>query len=317
MIRSRPRYEVGISLSLIAVLMAGAVRLQRERDMRYPPPEATEETLYLTSGPVLRRMSLGYRSLAADLYWIRAIQHFGGTRTKIYTPDRPGGAPRAEGTEPYRLLFPLLDLTTTLDPYFAVAYRFGSIFLAEPYPGGPGRPDLAIALLEKGLQVEPDNWEYMYDIGFVHYWWHQDYQTAGAWFAKAGEVTGAPWWMKSMAATTVANGGDRTSSRLMWEEILKSATVDYQRNHAQRALAQLQALDHLDNLRELVARFSRQTGTPPAGWESLIRAGLLPGVPLDPSGTPYALDAAAGVELARESMLFPLPQVPQGMVSQP
>jgi hypothetical protein len=38
----------------------------------------------------------------------------------------------------YRLLYPLLDLTTTLDPRF-VAARFGAIFLAEPDPGG-GRP---------------------------------------------------------------------------------------------------------------------------------------------------------------------------------
>ena len=49
----------------------------------------------------------------------------------------------------------MLDLTTTLDPLFNVAYRFGAIFLAEPYPGGAGRPDLAIALLEKGLQARP------------------------------------------------------------------------------------------------------------------------------------------------------------------
>ena len=38
------------------------------------------------------------------------------------------------------------------------------------------RPDLAIALLEKGLRERPDKWEYMQDIGFVHYWYLHDYQ---------------------------------------------------------------------------------------------------------------------------------------------
>ena len=52
------------------------------------------------------------------------------------------------------------------------------MFLAEPYPGGPGRPDLAIALLEKGLRERPDKWEYMQDIGFVHYWYDHDYRAA-------------------------------------------------------------------------------------------------------------------------------------------
>ena len=54
-------------------------------------------------------------------------------------------------TPEYDLLYPLLDLTTTLDPLFNIAYRFGAIFLAEAYPAGAGRPDLAVALLEKGI----------------------------------------------------------------------------------------------------------------------------------------------------------------------
>ena len=97
-----------------------------------------------------------------------------------------GGASE-QGSAPvdYTLLYPLLDLTTTLDPHFNIAYRFGSIFLAEAYPGGAGRPDLAIALLEKGLRARPDKWEYMQDIGFVHYWWRHDYQAAAAWFDAA------------------------------------------------------------------------------------------------------------------------------------
>ena len=315
MTRLRSFADIGIALATTAVLMTLVVGVRRELDVRYPPAEPTEETLYLTSGGALQRLSLGYRSLAADLYWIRAIQHFGGTRQRIFIP---GQAPsRPAGAEPYRLLHPLLDLTTTLDPYFTVAYRFGSIFLAEPYPGGPGRPDLAIALLEKGLAAEPDKWEYMHDIGFVYYWWHRDYQTAGAWFAKAGEAPGAPWWMRSMAAVTLASGGDRNSSRQLWQAILESATVDYQRNHAQRALAQLRALDDIDQLRMVVERYTQAAGRPPADWPTLVRAGMLPGLPLDPTATPYAIDANGAVDLSRESTLFPLPQEPQRSVPRP
>jgi hypothetical protein len=297
--------------------MTLAVHLQRVRDERYPAPETTEETLYLTSGGALQRLSLGYRSLAADVYWIRAIQHFGGTRQRIFTPDRPGGIPQPEGSEPYRLLYPLLDLTTTLDPYFSAAYRFGAIFLAERYPGGPGRPDLAIALLEKGLAIEPDNWEYMQDIGFVHYWWDHDYQAAGRWFARAGDAPGSPWWMKSMAAVTLASGGNRQLSRQMWQSIAQTATVEYQRNHAHRALAQLEALDQIDGLRPMIERFARETGTFPQDWPTLVRAGVLLGIPVDPAGVPYRILPDGSVDVDPASALFPLPKEPPRTAAQP
>ena len=306
-----------IALAAILVLMAAAVGLQRLRDEWYPPPETTEETLYLTSGGALQRLSLGYRSLAADVYWIRAIQHFGGTRQQVFLPGQSAGAPPAEGSKPYRLLYPLLDLTTTLDPHFRAAYRFGSIFLAEPYPGGPGRPDQAISLLEKGLAAEPDNWEYMQDIGFVHYWWDHDYQAAGTWFARSAEQPGAPWWMRSMAAVTLASGGNRQSSRQMWQSIAQTATVDYQRNHAHRALAQLDSLDAIDLLGPIVQRFAAASGAPPRDWQTLVRAGLLAAVPLDPAGVPFKIQADGTIDVDPASPLSPLPKEPPRAAPQP
>src|SRR5207244_12158006 len=122
-----------------------------------------------------------------------------------FAPARP--AALAARPSDYANLYPLLDITTSLDPRFNIAYRFGAVFLAEPYPGGPGRPDLAIALLNKGLRERPDKWEYMEDIGFVHYWWRHDYESAALWFERASQVAGAPWWLRSLAAHMLAPGG--------------------------------------------------------------------------------------------------------------
>ncbi len=202
---------------LAAMLLGGAAAVQAAREQRFPPPPPSEDSLYLTSGNAVRRLTVGYAALAADLYWIRAIQYYGGVKLRLQQEPPPGPAgPRSKRIP---LLYPLLDLTTTLDPRFNIAYRFGSIFLAEPYPGGAGRPDLAIALLEKGLAARPDKWEYMQDIGFVHYWWRHDYAAAADWFARASTVEGAPWFLRSLAATTLAEGGDRQSSRTMWQAI--------------------------------------------------------------------------------------------------
>ena len=297
--------------AVVAALIGAAASLEHVRELRYPDPPPTKESLYLTSGTAARRLSVGYSALAADLYWIRAIQYYGDTKLRL--AREAAGAARAtgeSGTADYDLLYPLLDVTTTLDPQFNIAYRFGSIFLTEPSPGGAGRPDLAIALLEKGLRVRPDKWEYMQDIGFVHYWWRQDFESAARWFDKASKVPGAPWFLRSLAAVTLAEGGDRRSSRLMWTSIRESAGEnEWLKNDAERRLLQLDAADLIDALDRAIAAARPRTGTI-TDWEGLVRAGVIRRIPTDPSGTPLTIDDDGRVHLGMASPLFPLPDEP-------
>jgi hypothetical protein len=303
---------VGV-VAAAGALFAGAGWLQHVREQSYPAATVSEESLYLTSGRTLRRVSVGYHALAADLYWIRTIQYYGSTKLAF----NRGKTPAADGKSDYPLLYPLLDLTTSADPRFNIAYRFGAVFLAEAPPAGPGRPDLAIALLEKGLGERPDKWEYMQDIGFVHYWWTHDFKAAAGWFNRAAQVPGAPWFLKSLAATTLAEGGDRRSSRLIWESIRETAEIEWLRNDAERRLAQLTALDQIDQLQAVLDAVARRDGTPAPDWGALIRAGVLRGIPLDPVGTPYEIDPPGRVRLSRGSRLFPLPVEPQRLSDAP
>ena len=154
----------------------------------------------------------------------------------------------------------------------------------------------------------------MQDIGFVHYWWTRDYRAAAAWFRKASEVPGAPWWLRSLSATTLAQGGDRRSSRLMWESMRQSAEIDWQRRDAERRLAQFDALDQIDALQRVVDRFAVAAGRPAADWRAVIEARGLPGIPVDPAGVPYEL-VDGRVRLSRSSSLFPLPTEPASAVA--
>jgi hypothetical protein len=304
---------LGVVIVAVA-LLAGAVRLQALRESRYPPPAAGENTLYVTSGTAVRRLTGAYNALAADVYWVRAIQYYGGTKRRL-TPDplAPAEPPMiaALDSEGYGQLYPLLDITTSLDPRFNIAYRFGAVFLAEAYPNGPGQPDLAIRLLEKGLRERPDKWEYMQDIGFVHYWYRHDYREAAAWFDRAARVPGAPWWLQSLAATTLIQGGDRRSSRTMWEAIRQSAEIDWLRQDATRRVMQLDALDQIDALQAAVDRVAAQSGTVPDGWPIVVQANRWPGAPADPAGVPYEIAPGGRVTLSRQSPLWPLPAEPQ------
>lgn len=284
-----------LTVVLAGVAIGGAIGLQIARDRLYPrEARAAERVLYVSSGSALKRMALEFDALASDVYWIRALQHYGGERL---TRNRARN---------YDLLYPLLDITTSLDPFFTIAYRFGAIFLSEEYPGGPGRPDQAIALLEKGIAAQPAKWQYYHDIAFVHFWHHRDYTAAASWFQRAAVQPGAPNWLQPLAGAMLDAGGERASARLLWNQMLQSEE-EWLRRNAARRLRQLDALDQIDQLEAIVRRFS-----PPAGqtysWESLVKQRLLPGIPVDPAGTPYALDAATGrVTVAPTSGLQPMP----------
>jgi len=285
------------------LLLSGTIGLARARDLAYPLPVVDDQQLYVTSPNAALRLSLEFRALAADLYWIRALQYYGG----IQRGHKDGEPPAlAKGRTEYDQLFPLLDLTTSFDPHFNLAYRFGAIFLSEPPPAGPGRPDLAIRLLEKGLAARPDKWEYMQDIGFVHYWWRHDYLAAATWFDKASRVPGAPWFLRSLSAVTLAEGGDRQASRTMWLAIRQSAEIDWLKEDADRRLEQLDVLDLIDGVQRTVDIARPRTGTLTT-WPGLIRAGVLRGVPLDPAGVPLDIDSDGQVHLSVKSRLYPLP----------
>jgi len=281
------------------VLLASAVGLQAVT-IRQRASTDLPAVLYLQSPAVARRAVLGFDALAADLYWMRALQHFGATRL------RDGGAKHFEA------LYPFLDLATSLDTRFNVAYRFGAIFLSEQPPGGPGRPDQAIALLEKGVEHNPQRWEYHQDIGFVHYWWTGDFAKAADAFSRGAAVPGAPWWMKSLAAVTLAEGGDRRTSRLLWQALAQTPDNEFLQRDAKRRLTQLDALDQIDELQTVVERARTSGATAPWSWPALFPYGLLR-LPLDPSGSPYVIDMTTGrVDVSKQSPLWPLPKEPTG-----
>jgi hypothetical protein len=232
---------------------------------------------------------------------MRALQHFGNSRRVTKQQQH------------FELLYPLLDMATTLDPYFNLAYRFGAIFLSEPPPGGPGQPDKAIALLQKGLEAMPEKWQYAQDIGFVEYWARKDYKAAAAWFERGSRMPGAAWFLKPLAATTLAQGGQRSASRAIFEALAASAETEWMRNDAKRRLRQLDAMDAIDALTRAVTTFRERGGQAPFTWQRLVAAGVIRGIPRDPDGTEFQLGPWTGeVTLGDTSPLRPLPDESSG-----
>src|SRR5450432_194787 len=255
-------------------LMGSSLLIGRIDGMR--ARASIEDVLYVRSSSALKRMSLGYTGLMADLYWTRAVQYYG---TKHHNEADPH----------YELLAPLLNLTTDLDPKLRVAYEFGASFLAPKSPEGAGEPDEAVALLEKGIRANPQVWQLYHALGFVHYKERQDYMAAADAFRRGAELPNAHPFLKVLAAKMAQKGGEFETSRMLWTMTFDSSDDKMIKDNAANHLLALQAEQDLNGLAKIIDLYRQQTGRNPQSWREVYSANLLPGIPVDPVGFPYVL----------------------------
>jgi tetratricopeptide (TPR) repeat protein len=269
--------------SMLIVCMAGSMLLLHQVDQARD--KATlQETLYISSPKVLKRLSLGYEGLLADIYWTRAVQYFGGHH--------------ANKIGEYDLLAPLLNITTALDPQLMPAYEFGSNFLSPRPPDGAGKPKEAIDLVEFGIRHNPDNWRLYFNLGFIYYTELQDPAKAADVFQRGSQLPNAHPWLKILAAQMASTAGDSKTARMMWSATYDTTTDKMVRSNASAHLKALKVDDDISMLDNIIARYQLTAGHPPASFGDMIRAGLLPGVPVDPLGNPYVLTGDGRIEVS-------------------
>jgi hypothetical protein len=213
---------------LLAAVAAVQARIDASTLSMVTAMARPDQQLLFRSGPALKKLSLGYDSLLADIYWTRAVQYYGAR------VSHPGAN--------YDLLWPLLDVTTTLDPHLIVAYRFGAIFLSEPYAGAD-RTDLAIELVKRGIAANPGEWRLGTDLGLLYYLRMRDYPKASQAYLDASRNPDAPLWTKLMAARIAEKGGSLETSRMVWSELYQSTSDPAIKKAALKQIASLKAQD--------------------------------------------------------------------------
>lgn len=291
------------TLSLVCVVVIGmiaAVMLSRFIDARRPPVDpntAADESLYLNA-KTAKRISLGFNGLAADWYWMRSLQYVG---RKIMNFDE--SIPLDDLNQlNLKLLAPLLDNATTLDPEFLDPYEYAAVVLPAI------DVQEAIRLTRKGIDANPNSWRLHQHLAYI-YWQQQDYAAAAETYGRGAQLPGAPYWMEAMKARMAAEGGSRSTAREIYKRMYEQSTDEKVKDMARKRLMQLDSLDQRDFLRKLFADYQARNGRCPADWQEMgavLRAVRAPlnasGEPLDPAGTPYVLQPGkCEVELSKES----------------
>ena len=271
--KSSTRIMATASIVLITCLVSTVLLLRKLDQLR--SDGTVEDVLYISSPTVLKRISLGYGGLLADVYWTRAVQYF--------------GSKHHNGAQHYELLAPLLEITAALDPQLLVAYEYGANFLAPKPPDGAGMPRRAIELAEYGIRNNPNEWKLYYQLGFIYYTELQDYAAAADAFDRGSRVPNAHPWLKLLAAQMAEHAEDLQTARMLWTTMYQSTHDQSIRANAAAHLRALQVDEDVLVLERLVNIYRDKTGRVPDSFSDLAAAGLLRGTATDPLGHAYKL----------------------------
>ncbi len=284
------RASLTVLCAVLVVGLAGVWRLQHGIDAQLDRTHQEQDDLVLRSGLLVRAMSLEYAPLAANLYWTRVVQYYGNRH--------------ANQRANLDLLWPLLDVTTTLDPNLIVAYRFGGMFLSDSPPRGAGQPQRGIELLRRGIRANPEYWRFYEDLGFIYYFELHDYHNAAEALMAGSKVPGAMVWMKTAAARIAEKGESLETSAKLWSEVYNSTNEPSIKENAKVHLQLLRARADCGELNKLAAEYKKQTGRPPKEVRDLVKGGLLPGLAVDPVGVVYWFDLEGNAQINPASPLF-------------
>jgi Flp pilus assembly protein TadD len=304
----RVRRIVPREFALVAVIVCGlgaSAALSRWLDTRRPRVETqlaqTSEELYLKPQQA-RRLSLGFNAMAADWYWMRSLQYvgrkIGAHKGSIQIDDL--------SALNLKILAPLLDNATTLDPQFLAAYQYGAVVLPAV------DVEAAIKLLRKGIEANPQAWRLHSYLGYI-YWQQNRFPEASAAYASGATLEGAPAWLAVMSAQMASKGGSRDTARAIYQSMYQQTDDEQMKKLALSRLLQLQSLDEMDALRRTALDpYRTRTGNCPQTWREvapLLRAARFPldpsGAPLDPSGVPYVIKQnSCEVELGEKSEII-------------
>jgi hypothetical protein len=263
-----------LAVVLVVASMAASFVLVGRIAAAYPS-SPMEDVLFVSSPEFVKRASLGYSGLLADIYWMRVVQYFGRKHQR--------------DSMEYKALAPLLDITTTLDPNLVVAYEWGSTFLDQPPPSGAGDDAAAVALIRKGIRNNPSEWHLYFTLGFIQYLGQRDYLGAAKTFEEGSRISSSRSWMKVLAAKMLTDAGSLETARYMWLNIYNESTDKNLKQNAELHLACLVVDQEIPQLESVVSEFRARTGHNPSSWGDLITSGLLRVIPRDPSGTAYVL----------------------------
>lgn len=260
----------------------GAQRAVDRQRTSWPP---VYPLLFLPNGRYLSAASLGFHVLLADVVYLWSIQYYGHRLTR----------------EGRLYLWRIYTTIADLDPAFIDAYTTGALVMASDMSD----PEMAVELLDLGMQSNPQSWQLPNEAGWYSYMSLQDTVAAERYFELASQKPDAPSWTARLRAHMRVEQGDTLAAILLWEEILAEAEAtgdELAVAIASQRVPDLYSQYAIEEIEAAIELFAAEQGRSPDSLALLKRLGLLPQTmyyddedrPLNWFEEPFVFDPATG-----------------------
>jgi hypothetical protein len=249
--------------------------------------QAPYDVAVIPKASVLRWLSLGHTSLAANLFWLRTVQYVG----------EPRGAQRG-----WAKLFPLVDLVTDLDPAHGYVYQVAGVLL-----GSVGQVAESNAILEKGIRNVPNRYILPYLRAFNAFYYDNDWTTAGRFAGIAARTPGAPPHVFQNVNAYFVKGKRADAAVAFLEQSLAEARDPDTRKAVEGQLQQARLEMVAQHLEAAAQEWRARYLSGPFSPAQLAAEGLVTGLPADPYGGELYFDAEGRIRSTAHDFRFSPP----------
>jgi hypothetical protein len=278
---------------VLALVLAGYVLAFPAFERQRAPVKKVQARGLILPPPVMKLLSLEFRTITADFLFARASQYFGG---KI-------GQREPASAADMQWLYRNLLVITDLDPYFEDPYYFGNAL----FTWDAGMYNEANTLLKKATEARTWDWQFPFFLGFNKFYFQNDRNGGADYLLIASKRPGAWPGLPTLAARLYSDTG-RTESAIafliqFWEnandpKIKKSYEV------------RIDALKRILFLERAVSRYRQVSGRNPVSLEVLVSSGVIREIPKDPYGGRFYLDKDGSIKTTSK-LAFKPQQAPQ------
>ena len=230
--------------------------------------------IYIPSGQYLKYATFGNSSLLADLIYIWAIQYY----SDYSIPNM------------YEYLDHIFSIINELDPSYLDPYDVGAVIAAYEAQD----LDLALKILDRGLEKNPEQWLFPYLAGHYAQMINKDHKLAQEYYKKAMNIEGVPPIVRRLYANAIFKSMDYKRALQTWLEIYKTAKDERIKKIASNHLYNITATIDIQKINEAIEKFKESYGRNPMELSQLVRAGFLDSLPKDLDEKEYIYDSRTG-----------------------